>query len=106
MPEVLRRRQLPSVSPNRRLVPHIPIPDDLPGIRGLVAFRPETGRSLTQLAELTDEALSARTERRSDGEFFAADQRPRQQQISQVCAGNQEDAQRTGRKRDEHGSQS
>jgi len=32
-------------------VPHIPLADHLPGIRGLVAFRPETGRSLYELAE-------------------------------------------------------
>jgi uncharacterized peroxidase-related enzyme len=32
-------------------MPHIPIPAQLPGIRGLVAFRPETGRSLYELAE-------------------------------------------------------
>jgi uncharacterized peroxidase-related enzyme len=32
-------------------VPHIPLPDHLPGIRGLLAFRPETGRPLSELAE-------------------------------------------------------
>jgi uncharacterized peroxidase-related enzyme len=32
-------------------VPHIPIPEHLPGIRGLLAFRPETGRSLSALAD-------------------------------------------------------
>ena len=32
-------------------MPHIPLADHLPGIRGLVAFRPETGRSLYELAE-------------------------------------------------------
>ena len=32
-------------------MPHIPLAAHLPGIRGLVAFRPETGRSLYELAE-------------------------------------------------------
>jgi len=34
-----------------RLVPHIPLPEHLPGIRGLLAFRPETGKPLSELAE-------------------------------------------------------
>jgi uncharacterized peroxidase-related enzyme len=32
-------------------MPHIPVDERLPGIRGLVAFRPETGRPLYALAE-------------------------------------------------------
>jgi uncharacterized peroxidase-related enzyme len=32
-------------------MPHIPLRDDLPGIRGLVAYRPDTGRALYELAE-------------------------------------------------------
>ena len=32
-------------------MPHIPVSEHLPGIRGLVAFRPETGRPLYALAE-------------------------------------------------------
>ena len=32
-------------------MPHIPLQEDLPGIRGLVAFRPDTGRALYELAE-------------------------------------------------------
>jgi uncharacterized peroxidase-related enzyme len=32
-------------------MPHIPVSEKLPGIRGLVAFRPETGRPLFALAE-------------------------------------------------------
>lgn len=32
-------------------MPHIPLSPDLPGIRSLVAYRPETGRSLYELAE-------------------------------------------------------
>lgn len=32
-------------------MPHIAVADHLPGIRGLVAFRPDTGRVLYQLAE-------------------------------------------------------
>jgi uncharacterized peroxidase-related enzyme len=46
-------------------VPHIPLADHLPGIRGLVAFRPETGRSLYELAEalLVNESPLSRGER-------------------------------------------
>jgi uncharacterized peroxidase-related enzyme len=33
-------------------MPHIPIPEDLPGIRGLFAFRPETAKPLSELAEV------------------------------------------------------
>jgi len=46
-------------------VPHIPVPDDLPGIRGLMAFRPETGRPLSELAEalLVSESPLSRGER-------------------------------------------
>ena len=32
-------------------MPYFPLQDDLPGIRGLVAFRPDTGRALYELAE-------------------------------------------------------
>jgi AhpD family alkylhydroperoxidase len=31
---------------------HIQLPEDLPGIRGLMAFRPETAQPLNQLADL------------------------------------------------------
>ena len=46
-------------------MPHIPIPEHLPGIRGLIAFRPETGRSLSELAEalLVGESPLSRGER-------------------------------------------
>ena len=33
-------------------MPHIPLPDDLPGIRGAMAFRPETARPLNALVEV------------------------------------------------------
>lgn len=33
-------------------MPHIPLPEGLPGIRGLFAFRPETAKSLCELAEV------------------------------------------------------
>jgi uncharacterized peroxidase-related enzyme len=33
-------------------MPHIPIPEGLPGIRGLFAFRPETAKPLSELAEV------------------------------------------------------
>jgi uncharacterized peroxidase-related enzyme len=32
-------------------MPHIPIPEGLPGIRGLFAFRPETAQPMSELAE-------------------------------------------------------
>ena len=32
-------------------MPHIPLPEHLPGIRSLVAYRPDTGRHLYELAE-------------------------------------------------------
>ena len=32
-------------------MPYIPLQDDLPGIRGLVAFRPDTGRALSGFGE-------------------------------------------------------
>ena len=31
---------------------HIPVPENMPGIRGLMAFRPETALPLNMLAEL------------------------------------------------------
>jgi AhpD family alkylhydroperoxidase len=33
-------------------MPHITIPDELPGIRGLMAFRPETARVLNELVDV------------------------------------------------------
>jgi uncharacterized peroxidase-related enzyme len=33
-------------------MPHIPLPADLPGIRGAMAFRPETARPLNQIVEI------------------------------------------------------
>lgn len=33
-------------------MPHIPVPDDLPGIRGLFAFRPETAAPMNELVEI------------------------------------------------------
>jgi uncharacterized peroxidase-related enzyme len=33
-------------------VPHIPIPEDLPGITGAFAFRPETAKPMRELAEV------------------------------------------------------
>jgi hypothetical protein len=33
-------------------MPHAPIPEGLPGIRGLFAFRPETSKPLCELAEV------------------------------------------------------
>ena len=55
----------PSLAHRVVLVPHIPIPEHLPGIRGLLAFRPETGRSLSELADalLVGESPLSRGER-------------------------------------------
>jgi hypothetical protein len=33
-------------------MPHITLPDGLPGIRGAMAFRPETAKSLNELADI------------------------------------------------------
>lgn len=46
-------------------MPHIPVAEHLAGIRGLVAFRPETGRSLYELAEalLVNDSPLSRGER-------------------------------------------
>lgn len=46
-------------------MPHIAVSENLPGIRSLVAFRPETGRSLYALAEalLVNESPLSRGER-------------------------------------------
>ncbi len=33
-------------------MPHIPIPDNLPGIRGLMAFRPEAAKPLNELVDV------------------------------------------------------
>lgn len=54
-------------------MPHIPIPEHLPGIRGLVAFRPETGRSLYELAEalLVGESPLSRGERETLAAFVS-----------------------------------
>jgi uncharacterized peroxidase-related enzyme len=56
------------------LVPHIPLPDHLPGIRGLLAFRPETGRSLSALADalLVGESPLTRGERETIAAFVSS----------------------------------
>lgn len=54
-------------------MPHIPLAAHLPGIRGLVAFRPDTGRSLYELAEallVADSPLS-RGERETIAAFVS-----------------------------------
>ena len=33
-------------------MPHVPVPENLPGIVGLLAFRPETAKPLCELAEV------------------------------------------------------
>jgi uncharacterized peroxidase-related enzyme len=54
-------------------VPHIPLAEHLPGIRGLVAFRPETGTSLYDLAEalLVGESPLSRGERETIAAFVS-----------------------------------
>lgn len=54
-------------------MPHIPIPEHLPGIRGLVAFRPETGRPLYALAEalLVGDSPLSRGERETIAAFVS-----------------------------------
>ena len=54
-------------------MPHIPVPDDLPGIRGLLAFRPETGRALSALAEalLVGDSPLSRGERETIAAFVS-----------------------------------
>jgi uncharacterized peroxidase-related enzyme len=46
-------------------MPHIPLPADLPGIRGLLAYRPETAKPLSELAQalLHDAHSLSRAER-------------------------------------------
>ncbi len=48
---------------------HINVPEGLPGIRGLMAFRPETAQSLNQLAEVL--LRSENTMSRGDRELIA-----------------------------------
>lgn len=55
-------------------MPHIPLQEHLPGIRGLVAFRPETGRPLYDLAEalLVGESPLSRAEREAIAAFVSS----------------------------------
>ena len=54
-------------------MPHIPLAEHLPGIRGLVAFRPETGRHLFDLAEalLVADSPLTRAERETIAAFVS-----------------------------------
>lgn len=49
---------------------HIPVPDGMPGIRGLMAFRPETARPLNLLAETLLQGPSTLT--KGERELIAA----------------------------------
>ena len=49
---------------------HVPLREDLPGIRGLMAFRPDTGKVLMQLAEVLLRGASTLT--RGERELIAA----------------------------------
>jgi len=55
-------------------MPHIPLQEHLPGIRGLAAFRPETGRPLYDLAEalLVGESPLSRAERETIAAFVSS----------------------------------
>lgn len=55
-------------------MPHIPLPADLPGIRGAMAFRPETARPLNALVEvlLTGESTLSRGERELIATFVSS----------------------------------
>ncbi|HET6567947.1 MAG TPA: peroxidase-related enzyme [Rhodothermales bacterium] len=55
-------------------MPHIELSNDLPGIRGLAAYRPETGRSLYELAEalLCSESTLSRAERELIGAYVSS----------------------------------
>src|ERR1700679_273300 len=50
-------------------MPHIPLPNDLPGIRGAMAFRPETARPLNALVEVLLQGPSTLT--RGERELIA-----------------------------------
>jgi uncharacterized peroxidase-related enzyme len=56
------------------VMPHIPLQEHLPGIRGLVAFRPETGRPLYDLAEalLVGDSPLTRAERETIAAFVSS----------------------------------
>lgn len=51
-------------------MPHIPLADDLPGIRGLLAFRPETARPMGEFVEVLLRGPSTLT--RAEREMIAA----------------------------------
>ena len=55
-------------------MPHITLPENLPGIRGPMAFRPETSAPLNQLAEvlLRGESTLTRGEREVIGTYVSA----------------------------------
>ena len=54
-------------------MPHIPIPEHLPGIRGLLAYRPDTGMPLSQLADalLVGDSPLSRGERETIAAFVS-----------------------------------
>ena len=55
-------------------MPHIPIPEDLPGPRGLMTLRPETAKPLNELAEilLCGPSTLTRAERELIGTFVSS----------------------------------
>jgi len=58
---------------SRLPMPHIPIPEHLPGIRGLLAYRPDTGMPLSQLADalLVGDSPLSRGERETIAAFVS-----------------------------------
>jgi uncharacterized peroxidase-related enzyme len=56
-------------------MPHIPIPEDMPGPRGLMLFRPETAKPLNELAEILLRGPSGLTqaERELIGTFVSSE---------------------------------
>jgi uncharacterized peroxidase-related enzyme len=56
-------------------MPHIPIPEELPGPRGLMTFRPETAKPLNELAEilLRGPSTLSRAERELIGTYVSSE---------------------------------
>jgi uncharacterized peroxidase-related enzyme len=64
-----------SLNLNKRVMAHIDLQNDLPGIRGLMAFRPETAKPLNELAEILlrdDNNTLSRGERELIGAYVSS----------------------------------
>jgi uncharacterized peroxidase-related enzyme len=64
-----------SLRTKESVMPHIPIPEDLPGPRGPMTFRPETAKPLSELAEILMGGPSTltRAERELIGTFVSSE---------------------------------